>query len=185
MPEIQDGYIEDFVSGQPVKASREEMDAVQVFSKILVFDYGYPKEFIQTRPQWRVKARPSDTRREYPVDIAVFDAKDHRDDNIQIIVECKEPNRRNGKSQLKDYLRFSSSQLGVWFNGDEKLFLKKTESKGKVLFEEIPNIPRYGERVEDIGLYKRGDLKPAHNLKSVFRTIRHYLVANACGHNKR
>ena len=181
MPEIQDGYIEDFVSGQPVKASREEMDAVQVFSKILVFDYGYPKEFIQTRPQWRVKARPSDTRREYPVDIAVFDAKDHRDDNIQIIVECKEPNRRNGKSQLKDYLRFSSSQLGVWFNGDEKLFLKKTESKGKVLFEEIPNIPRYGERVEDIGLYKRGDLKPAHNLKSVFRTIRHYLVANAVG----
>ena len=181
MTEIQDGYIEDFVSGQPVKASREEVDAVQVFSKMLVFDYGYPKEFIQTRPQWRVKVRPSDTRREYPVDIAVFDAEDHRDDNIQIIVECKKPNRRDGKSQLKDYLRFSSSQLGVWFNGDEKLFLKKTESKGKVLFEEIPNIPKYGERVEDIGLYKRGDLKPAHNLKSVFRTIRHYLAANAVG----
>lgn len=178
---MQDGYIEDFVSGQPVKASREEVDAVQVFSRMLVLDYGYPKEFIQTRPQWRVKVRPSDTRREYPVDIAVFDAEDHRDDNIQIIVECKKPNRRDGKSQLKDYLRFSSSQLGVWFNGDEKLFLKKTESKGKVLFEEIPNIPKHGERVEDIGLYKRRVLKPAHNLKSVFRTIRHYLAANAVG----
>lgn len=181
MTEIQEGYIEDFVSSQSVKASREEVEAVQVFSKMLVFDYGYPKKFIRTRPQWRVKARPSDTKREYPVDIAVFEAEEHRDDNIQIIVECKKPNRRNGKSQLKDYLRFSSAQLGVWFNGDEKLFLKKTESKGKVFFEEIPNIPKYGERIEDIGLYKRGDLKPAHNLKSVFRTIRHYLAANAVG----
>jgi len=173
--------MEDFVSSQPVKASREEVEAVQVFSKMLVFDYGYPKEFIQTRPQWRVKVRPSDTKREYPVDIAVFDAEEHRDDNIQIIVECKKPNRRDGKSQLKDYLRFSSSQLGVWFNGDEKLFLKKTEAEGKVHFEEIPNIPKYGERIEDIGLYKRGDLQSAHNLKSVFRTIRHYLAANAVG----
>lgn len=181
MTEIQEGYMEDFVSSQPVKASREEVEAVQVFSKMLVFDYGYPKEFIQTRPQWRVKVRPSDTKREYPVDIAVFDAEEHRDDNIQIIVECKKPNRRDGKSQLKDYLRFSSSQLGVWFNGDEKLFLKKTEAEGKVHFEEIPNIPKYGERIEDIGLYKRGDLQSAHNLKSVFRTIRHYLAANAVG----
>lgn len=40
--------------------------------RILVDDYGYPKDVIQTRPQWRVKARPSDTKKEYPVDIAVF-----------------------------------------------------------------------------------------------------------------
>jgi len=39
----------------------------------------------------------------------------------------------------------------------------------------------HGERIEDIGLYKRKDLKPAHNLKSVFRTIRNYLAANAVG----
>lgn len=179
--EMKDGYIEDFVSGLPVRATPEEIEAVQVFSKMLVNDYEYPKTCIQTRPQWRVKVRPSDVKKEYPVDIAVFSEDDHKDNNIQIIIECKKLNRKDGRSQLEDYLRFSTARVGVWFNGKEKLFLKKTETDGKVLFEEIPNIPKYCERLEDVGLYKRKDLKPAHNLKSVFRTIRNYLAANAVG----
>lgn len=173
--------IVDFVSGKSVRATPEEIHAVQVFSKILVTDYGYPREYIRTHPQWRVKARPSDTRREYPVDIAVFSSPEHYDEYLEIIVECKQPNRRSGRSQLQDYLRFSKSRVGVWFNGSEKLVLKKSEHKGQVFFEEIPNIPRFGERVEDIGLYRRGDLRAAENLKSVFKTIRNYLAANAVG----
>jgi type I restriction enzyme M protein len=178
---LKDGYIEDFISGVAVRATPEEVEAVQVFSKMLVDDYGYPKELIQTRPQWRVKVRPSDTKKEYPIDIAVFSETAHTDDNIKIIVECKKTNRKDGKTQLEDYLRFSTARIGVWFNGEEKLFIKKSESKGKITFEPLPNIPRYGERLEDIGLYKRKDLKKAHNLKSVFRTIRNYLAANAVG----
>ncbi len=171
----------DFVSGKSVRATPEEVHAVQVFSKILVNDYGYPRSNIRTHPQWRVKARPSDFRREYPIDIAVFSSREHLDETLKIIVECKKPNRRSGRSQLQDYLRFSEARVGVWFNGDEKLFLKKSESKGKVFFEEIPNIPQFGERLEDIGLYRRRDLRPAQNLKSVFKTIRNYLAANAVG----
>lgn len=178
---LKEGYIEDFVSGTAIRATPEEVGAVQVFSRILVEDYGYPKKHLQTRPQWRVKSRPSDTKKEYPIDIGVFSAPDHKEDNIQIIIECKRPNRKDGRTQLEDYLRFSSSRIGVWFNGNEKLFLKKTESKGKIYFEEIPNIPKYRERLEDVGLYKRKDLLVAHNLKSVFRTMRNYLAANAVG----
>jgi len=70
--ETKDGYIIDFISGQKLKATPEEIEAVQVFAKQLVEDYGYPKEHIQTRPQFRVKVRPSDTKKGYPVDIAVF-----------------------------------------------------------------------------------------------------------------
>jgi type I restriction enzyme M protein len=179
--ELKEGYINDYVSGIQVKATPEEIDAVQVFSKILVEDYEYPKERIQTRPQWRVKVRPSDNKKEYPVDIVIFDSNTKEDGSEIIIVECKKKNRKDGKTQLEDYLRFSRARLGVWFNGDEKMFLKKSEKDGKVLFEEIPNIPKYGERLEDIGLYKRKDLKTAHNLKSVFKTIRNYLAANAVG----
>ena len=179
--DIKEGYIEDYISGIPVRATPEEVEAVQVFSKMLVDDYGYPKELIRTRPQWRVKARPSDTKKEYPIDIAVFCENEHTDSTIQIIVECKKKTRKDGKTQLEDYLRFSKARIGVWFNGSEKLFFKKSEKKGTVIFEVIPNIPRYGERLEDIGLYKRCDLKTAHNLKSVFRTIRNYLAANAVG----
>lgn len=176
-----DETVADFVSGRLVKVTSEEVDAVQVFSRILVNDFGYPVSHLQTHPQWRVSARPSDTRKEYPIDIAVFEGPEHREDNIKIIVECKRPSRRDGRSQLESYLRFSAARIGVWFNGDEKLFLKKTERNGTVCFEEIPNIPRFGERVEDIGHYRRRDLRPTHNLKSVFKTIRNYLAANAVG----
>ena len=60
----KEGYIIDFISEQEIKATPEEIEAVQVFSKQLVEDYGYPKEHIQTRPQFRVKVRPSDTKKE-------------------------------------------------------------------------------------------------------------------------
>jgi type I restriction enzyme M protein len=181
MAESNNNYIEDFISGKQVRATPEEIQAVQVYSKMLVEDYGYPKSHIQTHPQWRVKVRPSDTKKEYPVDIAIFESNKKEDGTEIIIVECKKSNRRDGKTQLEDYLRFSKARIGVWFNGEEKLFLKKTEKDGRILFEEIPNIPKFGERLEDIGLYKRKDLKVAHNLKSVFRTIRNYLAANAVG----
>lgn len=181
MFEIKEGYIVDYISGQQVRETPEEVEAVQPFSKILVDDYGYPKEYIHTRPQYRVKVRPSDRKKEYPVDIAVFLGKEHKDEEAYIIVECKKKNRKDGKSQLEDYLRFSKAYLGVWFNGEERLYLQKIEKGGKVFFKEIPNIPRFGERVEDIGMFKRKDLRPAENLKPTFRTIRNYLAANAVG----
>jgi type I restriction enzyme M protein len=179
--ELKDGYIEDFISGQQVKATPEEVDAVQVFSRVLVEDYGYPKEKIQTRPQWRVKSRPSDTTKPYPVDIAVFSEADHTDENVEIIIECKSKSRKDGRGQLENYLTFSKARIGVWFNGNEREFIYKNESDGKVEFTNIPNIPQYGQRVEDIGRFSRKDLRPATNLKSVFRTIRNYLAANAVG----
>ena len=61
--ELKEGYIIDFISGLQVRETPEETEAVQPFSKILVDDYGYPKEYIHTRPQYRVKVRPSDTKK--------------------------------------------------------------------------------------------------------------------------
>lgn len=103
----------DYISGVEVPATPEEIEATQVFSKLLIEDYGYPKNHIQTRPQFRVKARPSDTKKEYPVDIAVFSSADKTDENIYIIVECKKKNRKDGRGQLEDYLRLSKARLGV------------------------------------------------------------------------
>ena len=173
--------ISDFISGIEIPATPEEVEATQVFSRILVEDYGYPKSNIQTRPQFRVKTRPSDTRKEYPVDIAVFNTDSRNENDLYIVVECKKQNRKDGKTQLQDYLRLSRALLGVWFNGSETLYLRKYESKGQVTFHEIPNIPVFGQRVDDIGLFKRCDLQPTHNLKAIFRNIRNYLAANNTG----
>ena len=178
---MKDGYLIDYISGTEVKATPEEVQAVQPFSKMLVEDYGYPKELITAHPQYRVKVRPSDTKKEYPVDIAVFSSTQKSDDDIYIVVECKKKTRKDGRSQLEDYLRFCKAQLGVWYNGEERFFLRKYEADGQVKFEEIPNIPKYGQRLEDIGKFRRCDLKPTHNLKSTFKAIRNHLAANTVG----
>ena len=98
--ELKEGYIKDFISEVAVRATPEEIEAVQVFLWMLVDDYDYPKELIQTRPQWRVKARPSGTKKEYPADIGLFSGEDHIEDNIEIIIECKRKNTKDGSHHL-------------------------------------------------------------------------------------
>ena len=172
----------DYISGIEVNATPEEIDAVQTFSRQLVEDYGYPKKHIHTRPQHRVKVRPSDTKKEYPVDIAVFSSDIKTDENLYIVVECKKKNRKDGRTQLENYLTLSNAYLGVWFNGGERFFIRKfVKTNGEIIFEEIPNIPKYKQRIEDIGQFKRSDLKPTHNLKAIFKSIRNHLAANTIG----
>jgi type I restriction enzyme M protein len=128
--------ITDYISGVQIKATPEEVDAVQTFSKQLVEDYGYPKENIQTHPQYRVKLRPSDTKKEYPVDIAVFSGSLKMDETLYIVVECKKRNRKDGRTQLENYLTLSTAYLGVWFNGEERFFIRKfVKSNGETIFE--------------------------------------------------
>src|SRR5689334_22119348 len=73
-------FISDYVSGVQVRAIPEEVQAVQVFARRLIEDYGYTKSQIQTRPQYRVRARPSDEEKLYPVDIAVFNSSKKTED---------------------------------------------------------------------------------------------------------
>lgn len=166
------GYIQDFISGTLVRATPEELDGVQVFARRLVEDYGYSKEQIQTRPQFRVRKRPSDDRRSYPTDIALFRSKRKTEDDLFLVVECKKRNRREGLAQLKLYLDMSPAEIGVWFNGDEHIYLRKLIRKdGSRTYEELPNIPRSGQRIDEIGRYRRADLVRPSNLKAVLKDI--------------
>ena len=174
----------DYITREPVLSGvKEHAEAVNVFAKKLVEELGYSKGQIQTIPQFRVKESPSG-REKYPVDIAVF--RDSRKDynNVYMIVECKQPNRRDGRKQLDIYLNLVPSvELGVWFNGKEHLYLWKVRDPKtkRWIWKEIPELPKKGERVEDIGLYKKKDLEKPKELKSKFNDIRNYLAANAVG----
>ena len=179
---ISPNFIVDYVTGQLVRATPEEIGAVQVFAKRLVEDYGYPKHLLQTKPQFRVRRRPSDENKTYPIDIAVFKDSSKTEHSLYLIVECKQKNRRDGVEQLKLYLDMSPADIGVWFNGEEHVYLHKIHHKdGSRTYDELPNIPRYGQRVEDIGLFKRKDLKKPSNLKSVFRDLRNHLAGMTTG----
>ena len=78
-------------------------------------------------------------------------------------------------------MQLSKAKLGVWYNGEQKLCLLKKVVNNGITFEEIPNIPEYGERIEDVGKYRRKDLKVPHNLKANFKDIHNYFAANNVG----
>mgnify|MGYP001278551425 CR=1 FL=1 len=176
------GYIRDYISDTPIRVTPEEVQAVQVFARRLVEDYGYPKAHIATRPQHRVRSRPSDESKSYPVDIAVFRSDKRAESELFLIVECKERRRKEGIDQLKLYLDMSAADVGVWFNGDEHEYVRKVYHRdGTRTYQTLPNIPRHGQRIEDIGLYTRRTLTPPSNLKSVFRDIRNHLAGMTTG----
>ena len=170
----------DYVTGKEITATPEEVEATQPFSRQLVEDYGYPKNLIKTHPQHRVQARPSSTNQSYPVDIAVMTLRDSIE-SAHIIVECKKKNRNDGIKQLHLYMGMSEAELGVWFNGEQRAYYRKIVKKSGTEFLEIPNIPKYGERVEDLGRFKRKDLSTPSQLGTVFHTLRNRLAANNVG----
>ncbi|MGD0498064.1 MAG: N-6 DNA methylase [Bryobacteraceae bacterium] len=177
------GFVRDFISGKLMKATPEEVEAVQVFARRLVDDYNYPKSRITTRPQFRVRARPSGGRsRGYPVDIAVFSHERKGEDDALMLVECKRKTRKDGEKQLKLYLTMSSAQMGVWFNGKDHLYLlKRYLQDGTIGWVVLPTIPKYGQSIADIGTLKRSQLTVPTNLKAVFRDIRNHLAGNTTG----
>lgn len=180
--ELRVGYIEDYISGLPVRATPEEVDAVQVMTRRLVEDFGYEKAQVQTRPQFRVRQRPSDSKRSFPVDIAVFRSSNLVEDEVFLVVECKKKNRRDGLAQLKLYLDMSPAEIGVWFNGEDHQYIRKIIHRdGSRIYESLPTIPRRGQRIEDVGLHRRGDLRKPSNLKAVFRDLRNHLAGNVTG----
>lgn len=173
--------IEDFVSGAQVAATPEEVNATQIFSRRLVEEFGYPKEQIQTRPQFRVRVRPSGGD-SYPVDIAVFADMNRRAEDVTIVVECKKPTLTQGRRQLEIYLTMTPAQVGVWFNGSSHLYLRKVvRDDGTIGFESIPIIPKFGQSINDIGRIRRGDLVTPVNLKATFRDIRNHLAGMTLG----
>ncbi len=173
----------DYISGEEINATPEEKEAVQPFLRILVEDYGYPKDMVQAHPQYRVRSHPSD-KKGYPIDIAVFENDNTGRKHLKIVVENKKKTRKDGKEQLKDYLKFCEARIGIWYNGQESLYLEKIEESGNINFREIPAFPKYKQKLEEIGLYKRRDLKGTHNLKDIFSDLRGYIVGNSVGVNR-
>lgn len=180
--DVEKRKVRDFISGQRVNATPTEIEAIQVFARKLVDDYDYPKAYIQTHPQFHVRKRPSDEQKEYPVDIAVFNQDKKTELNLFMIVECKEPSKTTGLRQLKIYMDRSPANVGVWFNGKEHAYIRKVQkADGTLQYLDLPNIPRFKQPIEDIGLFKRKDLKKTRILKAIFKDIRNTLSQKAVG----
>ncbi len=169
-PEEKKGYVRDFITGRWLKNKPEEGPR-QILEKKLVEEYGYSKSQIEI--EFPVQ---KGSKRIGPTDIAVFRDDKKVIDNLYIIVETKRKERKDGIDQLKSYLSPTNAEFGVWFNGKDIVYLQHL--KKVPFFREIPDIPKKGETLEDVGLYQKKDLKPATELKTVFETIHNHIYAN-------
>lgn len=182
MTELREGYVKDLATGKPVDIRKPEEPVRQEYEKILNEDYGY--EFaqmdIEVFIQRGSRKKPKDNRDRADIVIYKTTSETKRDQNSDIlgIVETKRPEREDGVGQLETYMSATSAQWGVWTNGREIEYLYRDVDTGSIKRNFVFQIPSKGQSFEDIGRLSKNDLKPAKNLKPIFKRILGVLYAN-------
>lgn len=69
---------------------------------------------------------------------------------------------------------------GMWTNGLERFCYRKIENKGKILYEELPDLPAYGQTGDEAERPEFDQLKPASSdaLLFAFRRCHNYIAGN-------
>lgn len=175
---IPDGKIVDFLTGKLFNDTPEEY-VRQNIEKALVRQYKYAAAHCQ--PEFRIKMGSAKPR----VDIVIFPVDEKHDQaNAYILVETKKPgtssqDKKDGIGQLQSYMAACpNAQYGLWTNGDDRFCFAKRIKAGKVIFEEIVDIPAAGQTEADAARPKRKDLMPAtaDNLLFAFRRCHNYIA---------
>lgn len=135
---IVEPYINCCIRSKDIKLTPEEI-VRQLYARTLIEDYGYPEKRIAF---------------EFPVyfgreakraDIVIRDKEDF---NVAyIIVEVKKPKAKDGRDQLKSYTHSTGASMAVWTNGSAITYHQR---KNPNYFEDIPDIPKDNQTLEDI-----------------------------------
>lgn len=178
---VPDGKVADFLTGKFVNDTPEEYIR-QNIEKALVRQYKYVPT--DCTPEFPIKVGSSRKR----VDIVVFGkGADHVQANAYILVETKRADvkpthRTEGVGQLQSYMASClNARYGMWTNGTDRFcFAKRSDGAGGWTFEEIIDIPGFGQTEADAQQPSRKDLKvaTADNLLFAFRRCHNYIAAH-------
>lgn len=181
---IPDGKILDFLTKRFVNDTPEEY-VRQNIEKALVRQYKYPID--SCKPEVSIKVGSSNKR----VDVVVFEEnKPHIQENAYILIETKKAKtnphgKKDGIEQLKTYMAAClNTKFGLWTNGDERYCIAKREKNGRFVYDEIPEIPSFGQTEAEIYRPERKNLQiaTADNLLFAFRRCHNYIAGNAGMH---
>ena len=131
-------FIKCFVRGKEIRLTPEEA-VRQMFIRKLIDEYGYKIS------QMEVEHAIHFGREVKRADIVIFEP--NRPNVEYIIVEVKKPKLKDGKGQLKSYCNATGATMGVWSNGEKISFYHRKDPN---YFEDIPDIPRAGQKLKDI-----------------------------------
>lgn len=174
---IPPGKIECYITGRLRNDTPEEQVRQRV-ARSLVEEYGYSrKEDIE------LDYRISVGSKKLPTDVAVFyDNKPHKQENIYVLVETKSEKIKSteGVDQLKSYMGAClNCTFGLWTNGKDKVFIRKVNrSSGEQEYSPVIDIPQKGKDLSDYDKPSFKELRPATELKSVFRRAVDYIYGN-------
>lgn len=178
---VQQGKVLDFIDGRTQREETPEEYVRQEIAKSLVREYAYPRKDIAVEYVLRLGSRKP------RADLVVFAADEAHDQaNALLVVECKEKrvkasDRKEGVGQLQSYMSACPNvAYGMWTNGVERYCFRKVNHQGKVLFEDIPDLPTYGQSEEDAERPAFDQLKPASSdaLLFAFRRCHNYIAGN-------
>jgi type I restriction enzyme M protein len=178
---VQQGKVLDFIDGRTQRDETPEEYVRQEISKSLVREYRYPRKDVAVEFTLRVGSRKP------RADLFVFAADaDHKQEHGYIVVECKAQNvkasdRKEGVGQLQSYMSASPNVIyGMWTNGLERFCYRKIVKDGNISYEEIPDLPSYGQTDEEAERPKFDQLKPASSdaLLFAFRRCHNYIAGN-------
>ena len=182
---IPEGKICDYIDGKFRNDTPEEY-VRQTIEKRLINEHKYDRE--QVEVELTIKMGSNKPR----VDLAIYPIeKEHIQDNIIIIIECKQEkvlptDKKEGVEQLKSYMAACvNCEWGMWTNGKYKQVFRKTKYEGEWQFHEHIDIPSTDTTLEEIERPKRSKLKKASddNLLFVFKTCHNYIYT-VDGHQK-
>lgn len=181
---IPEGKIVDFITKRFVSDTPEEY-VRQNIEKALIRQYNYPAS--DCEPEVSIKVGSANKR----VDVVVFEAgNSHKQEHAYILIETKKAKtnphgKKDGIEQLKSYMAAClNAKFGLWTNGEERYCFAKRESHNGFAYEEIPEIPSYGQTEAELYRPERKNLQiaTADNLLFAFRRCHNYIAGNAGMH---
>lgn len=178
---VPDGKRADYLTGKLVNDTPEEY-VRQNIEKALVRQYKYAAK--DCAPEFPIKVGSARKR----VDIVVFpQGAQHTQANARVLIETKRPevkatSHTEGIGQLQSYMAAClNARYGMWTNGDDRYcYAKRSDGKGGWVFEEIIEIPAFGQTEEDAQRPDRKSLvvATADNLLFAFRRCHNYIAAH-------
>jgi type I restriction enzyme M protein len=178
---VQQGKILDFIDGITQRNETPEEYVRQEIAKSLVREYGYSKREISVEFVLRIGTRKP------RADLVIFaEDDDHEQEFAWTIIECKSQkikanDRNEGVLQLQSYMAACPNAVyGMWTNGIERFCYRRVESRGKISFDEIPDLPAKGRGEDDAERPRFDQLKAASSdaLLFAFRRCHNYIAGN-------
>lgn len=179
---IPEGKIADYIDGKPRNDTPEEY-VRQTIERRLINELKYKAAQIQIE----YSLKNGTTRIRADIVIWNYNAQEHTQDTIKIIIECKKDstlpeNSKEGIKQLKSYMSLCPNcEWGMWTNSISRfVFRKIITPEGEINFEECNDIPSANGRVDEIDKPERGKLRNASddNLLFVFRSCHNYIYVH-------